>query len=125
MTEISDEFDPNENPYEELDKELDGFALSDVDDFEKHPLWQNFIQSNARRIENFNLIIEIGDIELKVKLFPENYLGYKFRTNEAIRGALGEMRLTNVYLDDVRAIITATQEELQSQQEEEVQEDAD
>ena len=125
MTEIrDDELDPNINPYEDLDKELDGIAVSDVNDFEQHPLWQLFIQSNGRRIENFKLMLELGDIALKVNLFPENYVGYKMRTNEAIRGALMEMRLTSVYLDDLRAIITETQEELQREQEEEIEEDA-
>ena len=121
--EHSDEFDPNADQYEELDKELEGIALSDVDEFEKHPLWRLFAISLERRYHGFRSTLDIGDIELKVKLYPENYIGYKLRTNEAIRGALSEMLLTGTYLDEIRGAITETQEELQSQKELEEEED--
>ncbi|GAH33136.1 unnamed protein product, partial [marine sediment metagenome] len=74
---------PDSDEYLELDKELEGLALSDVDDFIQHPIWKAFINSNARKFESLTDRLVMGDIAIYVQAEPDDYLGFKYRTNEA------------------------------------------
>ena len=104
-----------------LADKLKGFGLSDVDDFEKHPFWQLFLESNNHKAESLSDRVIQGDIALYVQADPEDYLGSKYRTNEALRGAIIELIGISMFLEDVRAEITAILEEEGMQIEEEIE----
>jgi len=102
-----------------LADKLKGFGLSDVDEFEKHPLWQLFVGSNNAKVESLSDRLIQGDIGLYVQADPGEYVGLKHRTNEALRGAVIELMGMSIFLDDVRITITSMLEEEGIQVEEE------
>ena len=107
-----------------LADKLEGFGLSDVDEFERHPFWQLFIESNSHKAENLSDRLIQGDIGLYVQADPSDYFGSKYRTNEALRGAIIELLGMSMFLEDVRASITAFLEEEGMQIEEEIDDDS-
>lgn len=107
-----------------LADKLEGFGLSDVDEFEKHPFWQLFVESNNHKAENLSDRLIQGDIGLYVQADPSDYFGSKYRTNEALRGAIIELLGMSMFLEDVRASITAFLEEEGMQIEEEIGDDS-
>ncbi len=102
----------------ELDKELEGLALSDVDDFVQHPIWRAFVNSNARKFDSLSDRLIMGDVAIYVQADPNDYLGFKHRTNKSIRGGLLELAGIDLFISQVRTSITDMQEELQNQEEE-------
>ncbi len=106
-----------------LADKLEGFGLSDVDEFEKLPLWQLFVESNDNKIKSFRDRVVKGDIELYVQDDPGDYFGFKHRTNEALRGAITELEGMNRFLADARIEITASLEAEGMQVEEEIDND--
>ncbi len=102
----------------ELDKELEGLALSDVDDFVKLPIWRAFVNSNARKFDSLSDRLIMGDVAIYVQADPNDYLGFKHRTNDSLRGGTIELAGIDLFISDVRASITDAQEELQNQEEE-------
>ena len=102
---------------------LKGFGLSDVEDFEKHPLWQLFVESNNTKAEGLSDRLIQGDIALYVQADPEDYFGTKYRTNEAIRGAIVELMGMSMFLEDVKVSITAILEAEGVQIEEEIEDE--
>jgi len=112
-TDYSEIDEPIEDPLSE-DLRYEGLSLQDLSDFAENPIWLGLMTEIENRIKYNKEVLEMGDVFLRT---PDER-GYKYRSDEGLRGGILELLYIVQFVPSVEAEIKLIQENLKQTQKE-------